>query len=115
MSQRLTVNQNSKPIYDIVYERDFRRLAEELEQFDIREKKLCIVTDSRVKGFYADEVVEILKDQCKKVVVFDFQDGEKSKNLDTVKNIYEFLIQNNFKRKDINAITIDEAKKSIID
>ena len=65
MSQRLTVNQNSKPIYDIVYERDFRRLAEELEQFDIREKKLCIVTDSRVKGFYADEVVEILKDQCK--------------------------------------------------
>ena len=101
MSQRLTVNQNSKPIYDIVYEHDFNRLAEELEQFGISEKKLCIVTDSRVKGFYADEVVEVLKDRCKKVVVFDFPEGEKSKNLDTVKNIYEFLIQNNFERKDM--------------
>ena len=63
MSQRLTVNQNSKPIYDIVYEHDFNRLAKELEQFGISEKKLCIVTDSRVKGFYADEVVEVLKDR----------------------------------------------------
>jgi 3-dehydroquinate synthase len=54
MSERLTVNQNSKPIYDIVFENDFGKLASELEKFDIIGKKLCIVTDSRVKGLYVE-------------------------------------------------------------
>jgi 3-dehydroquinate synthase len=101
MSERLTVNQNSKPIYDIVFENDFGKLASELEKFDIIGKKLCIVTDSRVKGLYADVVCEALKDKCKKVVVCDFPYGEQNKNLDTVKDIYTFLIENKFERKDM--------------
>ncbi len=101
MSQRLTINMNNKPIYDIVYEQDFNSLAKELEAFGIEGKKLCIITDSRVKGFYADEVSEALRDSCREVFVFDFPNGEQSKNLDTVKNIYEFLIQNKFGRKDM--------------
>ncbi len=35
MSQRLTINQNNKAIYDIVYENDFSQLAVELEKFDM--------------------------------------------------------------------------------
>ena len=101
MSQRLTINMNNKPIYDIVYEQDFNSLAKELEAFGIEGKNLCIITDSRVKGFYADEVSEALRDSCREVFVFDFPNGEQSKNLDTVKNIYEFLIQNKFGRKDM--------------
>ena len=91
MSQRLTINQNNKPIYDIVYEMDFSQLPLELEKFDIAEKKLCIITDSKVNGLYSDDVCSVLKDKCKQVVVFSFPDGEKSKNLDTVKEIYEAL------------------------
>lgn len=101
MSQRLTINQNAKPIYDIVYEHDFGRLAEELEKFEIHTKKLCIITDSKVNGLYADEVCEALKDKCKKILVFSFPDGEKSKNLDTIQNIYKFLIENKYDRKDM--------------
>ena len=101
MSQRLTINMNNKPIYDIVYEQDFNNLVQELEPFGIREKKLCIITDSRVKGFYADEVRSLLQGNCGEVFVYDFPNGEQSKNLDTVKNIYEFLIQNKFGRKDM--------------
>lgn len=101
MSQRLTVNQNNKPIYDIVYENDFSMLPVELEKFHIAEKKLCIITDSKVNGLYSEDVCNVLKDKCKSIVVFSFPDGEKSKNLDTVKNIYEFLIQNKFERKDM--------------
>lgn len=101
MSQRLTINRNNKPIYDIVYETDFSKLAEELQQFEISKKKLCVITDSRVKGLYADEVCAALKDYCKAIMVFDFPEGEKSKNLDTVQNIYEFLINNKFDRKDM--------------
>lgn len=101
MSQRLTINQNNKPIYDIVYETNFSQLSVELEKFEIANKKLCIITDSKVNGFYADEVVELLKNHCKEVQLFVFPDGEKSKNLDTVKEVYEFLIQHKFDRKDM--------------
>lgn len=101
MSQRLTINQNSKPIYDIVYENDFAMLPAELEKFNIAEKKLCIITDSKVKGLYGDDVCAVLKDKCRELAVFSFPDGEKSKTLDTVKEIYEFLIQHKFERKDM--------------
>ena len=101
MSQRLTINMNNKPIYDIVYEQDFSRLAKELALLEIQDKKICIITDSRVKGFYADEVRDELHDNCKGIFVYDFPDGEQSKNLDTVKNIYTYLIQNKFDRKDL--------------
>ena len=101
MSQRLTINMNSKPIYDIVYEKDFNMLAAELEAFGISEKKLCIVTDSRIKGLYADEICDCLKDKCREITVYDFPAGEKSKNLDTVRGIYEFLIRKKFDRKDM--------------
>lgn len=101
MSQRLTINLNNKPIYDIVYEQDFNSLVKELEPFGISEKKLCIITDSRVRGFYADEVCSALKDHCREIAVYDFPNGEENKNLDTVRNIYEFLIQNKFGRKDM--------------
>jgi 3-dehydroquinate synthase len=101
MSQRLTVNQNNKPIYDIVFENDFGQLATELEKFDISSKKLCIVTDSMVKNIHATAVCEALKDKCKKLLVFDFPYGEQNKNLDTVKDIYTFLIENKFERKDM--------------
>lgn len=101
MSQRLTINQNSKPIYDIVYESSFDRLAAELEGFGISEKKLCIITDSRVRGLHADAVCAVLQDKCKELQVYAFPDGEKSKNLDTVQDIYKFLIENKFGRKDL--------------
>ncbi|MCM1184104.1 MAG: 3-dehydroquinate synthase [Roseburia sp.] len=101
MSQRLTINRNNKPIYDIVYESGFDRLAEELECFGIGEKKLCIITDSRVKGLHADAVCAALQDKCRELQVYAFPDGEKSKNLDTVQDIYKFLIENKFGRKDM--------------
>ncbi len=101
MSQRLTINQNNKPIYDIVYETTFERLAQELEAFEIHTKKVCIITDSQVKGLYANDVCYVLQEHCKQIAVFDFPDGERSKNLDTVNLIYEFLITNKFDRKDL--------------
>jgi 3-dehydroquinate synthase len=101
MSQRLTVNQNSKPIYDIVFENDFSKLAEELEKLGIINKRICIVTDSKVRKLYADEVCALLSDKCRGVVIYDFPYGEANKNLDTVKGIYTFLIENKFDRKDM--------------
>ena len=101
MTKRLTVHMDQKPIYDIVYKNSFADLAGELEMLNISNKKICIITDSIVRELYANEVADALRDKCKEVFIFSFQAGEESKNLDTVKQIYEYLICHKFDRKDI--------------
>jgi 3-dehydroquinate synthase len=52
MAQRLPVLYNKKPCYDIVFQQSFDGLWEELQELGASEKKLCIVTDSRVDELY---------------------------------------------------------------
>lgn len=56
MGQRLNVTYDKKPCYDIVYEASFAELPAELEKFETAQKKLCIITDSKVGSLYAEEV-----------------------------------------------------------
>lgn len=98
---RLTVKVANKGAYDIVYEESFANLAVELEKFEIKNKKIAIITDSNVEKLYASEVKELLKDKCKAVYVFSFEAGEKNKNLNTVQDIYRYLIDNKFDRSDL--------------
>ena len=101
MSKRLEVFFEEKKCYDIVLERDFSLLADEMSKFDTKNKRLCLVTDSRVGKLYADSVKTILENAAKEVLVFSFPEGEASKTLDTVKDLYRFLIENQFERKDM--------------
>lgn len=103
MEERITVNYDKKPAYDIVYKKDFDSLGEELTALDVAERKICIVTDSTVEQLYAQEVAGVLQKVCQKVVIFSFPAGEESKTLDTVRNIYTFLIQEGFERSDMLA------------
>ncbi len=101
MAQRLTINYEKKPCYDIVFAQDFGGLGEELEELNISQRKLCIVTDSTVEKLYTQNVLEAIQDKCRKAVVFSFPEGEKNKTLDTVKKAYTFLIEEGFDRKDM--------------
>ncbi len=101
MAQRLPVSFNRKPCYDIVFTQSFEELWDELNDLGAADKKLCIVTDSNVKALYADAVKELLEDKCRKVCIFEFPAGEESKTLDTVKRIYQYLIEEGFGRKDM--------------
>lgn len=101
MAQRMEINYNRKPCYDIVFSSSFVELQEEISSLDTANKKLCIVTDSNVEKLYAKEVCHILSSLCQKAVVFSFPAGEESKNLDTVKKLYTFLIEEGFDRKDM--------------
>lgn len=98
---RINVNYDKKPIYDIVFESSFDKLAEELKNLNSENRKVCIVTESKVKTFYLNEVESVLKPVCKELHSFIFPEGESSKNLDTVKDLYEFLIEHKFDRKDL--------------
>lgn len=101
MAQRLTVNYNKKPCYDIVLSQSFDSLLEELTQLGAEDRRLCIVTDSHVKELYGDLLRNALKESSFKVVLYSFPAGEAYKTLDTVKELYRFLIEEGFERRDM--------------
>lgn len=103
MAKRLSVCRDGKPIYEIVMEHSFAGLSKEIEKLGIKERRICIVTDSNVAPLYLKEVEAILQGCCREVSVFQFPAGEEHKNLDTVRALYEHLIKQHFDRSDLLA------------
>ena len=101
MSQRLTINVDKKPAYDIVYEHSFQQLPEELTQFEISNRKIGIITDSNVDPLYGEEIETLLRPICSKVLKITIPAGEEHKNLETVRTVYTSLIESGFDRKDM--------------
>ncbi len=101
MANTITVNKNSKPCYDIYITKGFEELSEQLTKLSLNNRKYAIISDSRVAPIYADKLTEALKDCAGEVVVYSFKAGEESKNLDTINEIYDFLLENNFTRSDV--------------
>ncbi|MBR5376788.1 MAG: 3-dehydroquinate synthase [Lachnospiraceae bacterium] len=101
MSERLYVKTGENRGYDIFLERDFLSLPGYMKEAGLCGKKMCIVTDSAVNGLYAKEVKSAVADISTAVDIFVFEQGEKSKNLDTVKELYLFLTERHYDRKDL--------------
>lgn len=101
MSSRINILYEKKPCYDIVFSTDFEDLTAELDALSMKERKVCVVTDSHVKSLYGEEIMSLLNGKCLKNVIFSFPAGEENKTLDTVKSIYTFLIEEKFDRKDL--------------
>lgn len=99
--KRLTVSNNNVPIYDIVIERSFERLPEEMAFLNTEKKRLCIVSDSNVAAFHLRALEQVLRPHCKKLTSFVFAAGEENKTLDTVRALYTHLIEAEFDRNDI--------------
>ncbi len=97
----IPVKKDGQTAYHIYLEESFEHLPKYLESFNIQNRRICIVTDSTVNELYATEVKTCLEEYCKEITVFVFPAGEKSKTLDTVRNLYEHLILNHFDRKDL--------------
>lgn len=97
----LTVHYDGKPIYNIVYSESFERLSSLVSQLGYGERKVCIVSETNVASFYMDAILLSLKDCCKRVISFVFPEGEQSKNLDVVRELYKRLILERFDRNDL--------------
>ncbi len=100
-TERLNILYNKKPCYDIVFSQDFQELLTELEVLNICERKVCIVADSKVQNLYGEELRNLISSKAKACEIFSFKEGEASKTLDTVKELYTFLIENHFDRSDL--------------
>ena len=98
--KELVVYKEGKPSYPISLCRSFDQLKNVCEQLSLQDKKICIISESRVASFYLEELVHQLTPHCAKVITFVFPEGEKSKNLDTVNDAYKFLIEQQVDRDD---------------
>ncbi len=101
MAQRLPILYQNKPCYDIYITRDFNDIPREFEPFVTSGQKICIVTDSNVRGLYADALKEELDRLSSKVDIYTLPAGEEHKTLDSVREVYTFLIREGYGRKDL--------------
>lgn len=101
MSKSLMINnQAHEPIYEIVFETAFEKLAEKVKQIGLEGRKVCIVMDSNTSHLYGEMVRKVLEPVSAKVISFQFPAGELHKTLDVVRDIYKELIESHFDRKD---------------
>ncbi|MDH3998122.1 MAG: 3-dehydroquinate synthase [Desulfuromonadales bacterium] len=85
----------SYPIW--IGHRTLDNLASALKQVSFPEK-IAIVTNPLVGDLYCEQIAESLTAAGHKICVIRLPDGEEYKNLDTLQNIYDVLIERRFDR-----------------
>ncbi len=85
----------------IIIKDNFDDLAKGLSFINATNKKLCIITDDNVSKLYLQTVEEAISGLDNRIFKFVIKAGEESKNLDTVRSIYDFFLDSKFDRDDI--------------
>ncbi len=101
MDNRVTVNYQNKPCYDILFTTDFSDLNSEIRNLGFEDRKIAIITDSNVEKLYSSEVKNALSEGFKCAEIFVIPAGEENKNLDEIRKIYDFLVERHFDRHDL--------------
>ncbi len=101
--ETITVHREGRPAYPIWLTDSFEDLTPAVSSLSLRERKVCIVADSHVAGLYLEQALQAFRAVAGNSVSFVFPAGEEQKNLDTVKDLYGFLIRHSFDRKDVLA------------
>lgn len=96
---KLHVDLSTNP-YDILIERGSLTKTGEWARSVWNCQKVAIITDNHVGDLYANQVKLSLEEAGFEVILFEFLEGEASKNLTTVNKAYDFLIENNMTRSD---------------
>ncbi len=100
-TETIQVYRDGNPAYPIVLSDSFGELRASLDILAPAGRKICVVSDSQVAALYLREVLDICGQAAGKAVSFVFPAGEQQKTLDTVRDLYEFLILQGFDRKDL--------------
>lgn len=101
MNRRVDVKKNNEHCYDIVINQGFEHIKDELNTLGIKGIKLCIVTDYNVGPIYADTLKEVLEQTGNAVYSYTIPAGEENKNLTVVQDVYTYLIEQHFERRDM--------------
>ncbi|MBQ2753348.1 MAG: 3-dehydroquinate synthase [Firmicutes bacterium] len=87
--------------YPILIEKGFDSLAEAVERAVDKKSTAIVISDSNVAPIYGAVVISQLEKVFEKVSVFSFEAGEKSKHLDTIRDIYTFMLENKADRSTV--------------
>ena len=101
MEQLIVHNEENKPLYEIHLKESYKDLVTVIRNLGVTGRKLCVVSDSNVMPLYGESICSMLQKEGFHCVSFMFPAGEASKNLMTVENLYEFLIEQSFDRNDM--------------
>jgi len=89
------LDERSYPIW--IGERILANIGVALDEVNFPEK-VAVVTNPTVGDLYCEQVVDALTASGRKVNVIRLPDGEEYKNLETLENIYDVLIERRFDR-----------------
>lgn len=89
-----TIKVNASKPYMVTIENGLTNFHYEVDE----SRKVCIVTDENVAPLYLDAVAKLFR---AKVYSLIFEQGEKTKSLDSYVRLIKFLQQNDFTRQDV--------------
>ncbi len=98
---KVEINSGIGDLYNIVIEPDFIKLVDILLDVFPDCSKYMLVFDSNTDRFLKKEILKLIQATGKIVNSFTFTAGEDSKNLSTVKGLYEELIKQKYERNDV--------------
>lgn len=101
MSRELVIHKDGQPVYPIYIERNYNGLGKVLAALNLTERKVMIITDTNIGIHYAEEVTKVVSQYASSVTTVTLPAGEAYKNLDTVNQIYQKLIEAKFDRNDL--------------
>ncbi len=101
MSKELLIYKDGVPLYPIYVEKDYSGLSKVFQDLNLASGKILILTDTNIGIHYAKEVEEIANRYVATVKTMTIPAGEAYKNLDTVYQIYQTLIEHKFDRNDV--------------
>lgn len=97
----LPVRKDGSFCYNIILKPDFKKLGEQVKTLGLEGRKLCIVADEKAGELYGEAVREELLKAAASVDLYTIPSGEEYKTLDTVRQVYTYLIEKHYDRKDM--------------
>ena len=101
MNDCLNISYEGKPCYDIIFSDHFNDLNVKIDELGFVNRKIAIITDSNIDPLYGQLVRDAIDSSTHDVFLFEIEAGEDYKNLETVHDIYSFLISSHLDRHDL--------------
>lgn len=95
------IHVNTSRPYDVLIERGSIKNCGKLISEITETKRAAVISDDIVAGIYGETVMDSLRESGFDCSLFRFPNGEASKSLSTLSDIYNFLCENSITRKDI--------------
>ena len=87
--------------YEVLIERGSIKKSGELIAEITKSRKVAVITDDIVGSLYGETVIDSLRENGFECTVFTFPNGEQSKNLTVLGQIFDFLCESGITRSDI--------------